>query len=280
MRFLNVSALKLTTVSLVLALCAACATKVAPEHKSEFDFYQKAQEYLDHDNFGKAIHELQELESRFPFGRYAEQAQVELIYAYYRNLEADAAKASAERFIRLHPQHPSVDYAYYMKGLTAFYRDKGLFERFLPTDMTQRDPGAARDSFNDFSQLLSRFPNSIYAPDAKARMLYLRNLLARYEIHAADYYMRRGAYVAAGNRGRYVVENFQQTPAVPDALAIMVESYNELELHELAESTLQVLAKNHPDYEGFTEDGSFTFKYEQINKPKTWTNIVSFGLLD
>src|SRR5690606_2141674 len=129
----------------------------------------------------------------FPFGTYAEQAQLELIYAYYMSNDPDAAIATANRFIRLHPQHRNADYAYYMMGLSAFTKDKGMFERVLPTDLTMRDPGAARESLANFAQLLNRYPDSPYAADAKKRMLYLRNLLARYEIHVANYYFKRGA---------------------------------------------------------------------------------------
>ena len=145
---------------------------------------------------------LQLLESRFPFGRYAEQAQLELIYAHYNNYEPAAAIEAADRFIRLHPQHPNVDYAFYMKGLAAYTQDQGLFDRWLPRDITKRDTGYAQEAFAEFAQLLARYPDSPYAPDARARMVHLRNLLARAEINVANYYFRRGAYVAALNRGR------------------------------------------------------------------------------
>ena len=159
----------------------------------EVELYQQAQADLDNKSYTSAISKLKALESRYPFGRFAEQAQLELIYAYYRNAEPEAARSAAERFIRLHPQHPNVDYAYYLKGLASFDQDRGLLARFLPLDMTKRDPGAARDSFNEFAQLTSRYPNSRYSPDAKARMIYLRNLLAANEIHVAHYYLKRQA---------------------------------------------------------------------------------------
>ncbi|MGV2836808.1 outer membrane protein assembly factor BamD, partial [Pseudomonas shirazensis] len=220
----------------LLGLTAACSSnkEVIDENLSEAELYQQAQADLDNKSYTSAVNKLKALESRYPFGRYADQAQLELIYANYKNTEPEAAKSAAERFIRLHPQHPNVDYAYYLKGLTSFDQDRGLLARFLPLDMTKRDPGAARDSYNEFAQLTSRFPNSRYAPDAKQRMIYLRNLLAAYEIHVADYYMSRQAYVAAANRGRYVVENFQETPSVGDGLAVMVEAYQHLHLDELA----------------------------------------------
>ena len=187
----------------IFALTAACSSnETVDENLGEVELYQQAQADLDNKSYTSAISKLKALESRYPFGRFAEQAQLELIYAYYKNVEPEAAKSAAERFIRLHPQHANVDYAYYLKGLASFDQDRGLIARFLPLDLTKRDPGAARDSYNEFAQLTSRYPNSRYAPDAKARMIYLRNLLAAYEIHAGRYYLTRQAYVAAANRGR------------------------------------------------------------------------------
>jgi outer membrane protein assembly factor BamD len=160
-----------------------------------------------------------------------------------------SAAAAADRFIRLHPNHDNVDYAYYMKGLSAFEAERSFFAKYLPIDVAQRDPGAARDSFDSFTTLINRFPDSEYAADAQRRMQYLKNRLATYEIHVALYYMKRQAWLAAANRGRYVVENLQETPATPDALAIMAEAYTELGLTELAADASTILATNFPDYE-------------------------------
>lgn len=210
--------------------------------------YDDAMSALDAGNWALAIEKLQLLEARYPFGRFSEQSQLELIYAYYRNSEPAASRAAADRFIRLHPNHDHIDYAYYLKGLTSFEEDRNFLARFLPLDETQRDPGAALDSFESFSTLLNRYPNSEFAPDAQRRMQYLKNRLATYEIHVASYYMKREAWVAAANRGRYVVENLQETPAVPDALSIMAESYTKLGMNDLAEKALDVLRLNYPDY--------------------------------
>ena len=209
-----------------------------------------------------------------------QQANVllELIYAYYKNSEPEAAKSAAERFIRLHPQHPNVDYAYYLKGLTSFDQDVGLLARFLPLDMTKRDPGAARDSYNEFAQLTSRFPDSRYAPDAKQRMIYLRNLLAAYEIHVADYYLTRQAYVAAANRGRYVVENFQETPSVGDGLAVMVEAYQRMHLDELANTSLEVLKDNYPNHPSLV-DGQFVPTVSDSDN-RSWLSKATLGLIE
>jgi len=178
----------------------------------------------------------------------------------------------------LHPQHPNVDYAYYLKGLASFDQDRGLLARFLPLDMTKRDPGAARDSYNEFAQLTSRYPNSRYAPDAKQRMIYLRNLLAAYEIHVAHYYLTRQAYVAAANRGRYVVENFQETPAVGDGLAVMTEAYQRLALNDLAATSLETLKLNYPDHPSLV-DGEFVPREDEADT-RSWLAKATLGLIE
>lgn len=262
-----------------LVLTAACSSKqVIDENLSETELYQQAQEHLDNDSYTNAVDTLKALESRYPFGRYAEQAQLELIYAYYKNQEPEAARAAAERFIRLHPQHPNVDYAYYLKGLASFEQDRGMLARFLPLDMTKRDPGAARDSFNEFAQLVNRYPNSRYAPDAKARMIYLRNLLAAYEVHVSHYYLKRKAYVAAANRGRYVVENFQETPAVADGLAVMTEAYQRLGLDDLAATSLATLKLNYPEHPSLV-DGEFQPREEAADS-RSWLSRATLGLIE
>ncbi|MGH8353459.1 MAG: outer membrane protein assembly factor BamD [Pseudomonas sp.] len=263
----------------ILALTAACSSnEVVDENLSETELYQQAQADLDNKSYTSAVSKLKALESRYPFGRYAEQAQLELIYAYYKNIEPEAAKSAAERFIRLHPQHANVDYAYYLKGLASFDQDRGLLARFLPLDMTKRDPGAARDSFNEFALLTSRYPNSRYAPDAKARMIYLRNLLAAYEIHVAHYYLQRQAYVAAANRGRYVVENFQETPAVGDGLAVMTEAYQRLALNDLAATSLETLKLNYPEHPSLV-DGQFVPREEEADN-RSWLAKATLGLIE
>ncbi|KAB0548019.1 outer membrane protein assembly factor BamD [Pseudomonas argentinensis] len=263
----------------ILALTAACSSKeVLDENLSEAELYQQAQQDLDNGSYTSAVTKLKALESRYPFGRYAEQAQLELIYANYKNAEPEAARSAAERFIRLHPQHPNVDYAYYLKGLASFDQDRGIVARFLPLDMTKRDPGAARDSYNEFAQLTNRYPNSRYAPDAKQRMIYLRNLLAAYEVHVAHYYLTRHAYVAAANRGRYVVENFQETPAVGDGLAVMVEAYQRLTLDDLAATSLETLKLNYPGHPSL-ENGEFVPREEAADE-RSWLAKATLGLIE
>lgn len=247
---------------------------------SEKELYDAARKNLDDESFQVAVRNFQMLEARYPFGPYAEQAQLEIIYAHYRNYEPEAAIAAADRFIRLHPQHPNVDYAYYIKGLANYIEGEGFLNRFLPTDMTMRDPGSALQSFEDFRQLLYRYPDSSYAADAKARMVYLRARLARHEINIANYYFKRDAYLAAANRGRYVVEHFPQTPATADALAVMVQAYQLLGLDDLAKDSLAVLNKNFPDHPSLDENGEFISKFTVAARERSLLNKATFGLFD
>ena len=246
----------------------------------EQQIYEQAQRYLNARNYDLAIRALQTLESRYPFGRFAEQAQLEMVYAHYGAYEPEAAIEAADRFIRLHPQHPNVDYAYYMKGLATATANEDLLARFTPTDKTKRDTNYAKEAFAEFAQLVSRYPDSPYAPDARERMVHLRNLLARHEIHVANYYFRRGAYLAAVNRGRYVVENFQRTPAVPDGLAVMAQGYLLLGMDDLAQNAIDTLALNYPDHPSLDKDGEFNRAYTAEGRERSWINRMSFGLFD
>ena len=243
---------KFLSTILMISLLTGCSIfsgeRIEPDIPEE-QLYEESISAIDASNWPLAIEKLQKLEARYPFGRYSEQAQLELIYAYSRSNKQTSAAAAADRFIRLHPNHENVDYAYYMKGLAAFESERSFFAKYLPIDVAQRDPGMARDSFDAFTTLLSRYPDSEYALDAQKRMQYLKNRLATYEIHVAAYYMKRQAWLAAANRGRYVVENMQETPAVADALAIMAEAYTELGLEDLAADARSVLTLNYPDYE-------------------------------
>ena len=244
---------------------------------TEAQFYERALDQLNGQNFRGAISTYQALESRFPFGRFAEQAQIEIVFAYYRNDDMEAARAAADRFIRLHPDSENVDYAYYMKGLSSFISGGGIFNRFLPIDHTKRDPGRAQESFNDLSQLIALYPDSPYSGDARSRMIYLRNNLAQYEIHVANYYVERRAYIAALRRAQYVVENFQETPAVADGVAIMVECYLRLGLNDLADTSLGLLRENYPEHASIDADGSFIIRSEITNPSLLYT--VTFGLV-
>lgn len=239
-------------LAFILSLLGGCAWLQSLEEQDETadwtpaEFFNAAKEELSSNNYEGAVELLEKLQARYPFGAYAQQAQLELIYAHYRNEQPDLAIAAADRFIRTHPRHPYVDYAYYLKGLTNFDRGVGVLEKLFPSDPSKTDTSSALQSFNDFAELVQKFPDSRYAEDSQQRMLFLRNNLAAYEIHVADYYMRRKAYVAAANRGKYVLENFSSTPAVVDALAIMTQAYLKLDMPELAADSLRVLQANYP----------------------------------
>jgi outer membrane protein assembly factor BamD len=209
--------------------------------------YSEAQAAINNGDYQQATKYLESLEARYPFGRYAQQALLEQAYAYYKADEPDSAIGAADRFIKTYPASPNVDYAYYLKGLVNYNRGLGFMERYLPTDLSQRDPGTMNESFRDFGELVRKFPNSKYTEDARQRMIYLRNMLAQHEIDVGTYYMRRGAFVAAANRGRYVLEHYPRTPAVPEALGMMAKAYRILGLNDLSNDALRVLKENYPN---------------------------------
>lgn len=208
--------------------------------------YGEAKDAISGRDWTKAIKYLEKLEARYPYGRFAQQAQLEIAYCYYKDNERASAIAAADRFIKLHPNHPSVDYAYYLKGLVNFNEDAGLFARFSSQDMTERDPKGAREAFASFRELITRFPESKYAPDSAARMKYLVNALAQNEVHVARYYMKRNGFVAAANRAQYVVQNYPQAPAVEEAVFIMVKAYDALGMTELRDGADKVMRTNFP----------------------------------
>jgi len=223
--------------------------------------YNEAKSELNGENYEEAIKYFGILETRYPFGRYARQSQIEIAYAYYKFDEPDSALAAVDRFMKLYPTHPHVDYAYYLRGIINYNRGFTLIERFFPQDPASRDPGAAKQAFFDFQKLIQKFPNSHYAQDAKLRMLYLRNNLANYEILVARYYMKRTAYVAAVNRTKYVLEHYDRSAATYNALIIMAEAYDKLEMPNLAKDTRRVLASSYPD------------DYKPQKRSKRWWNI-------
>jgi len=233
----------LMSVSL-LGGCSIFGDEDETEGWSQQKLYTEASDELYAGNYEKAIDYYEKLEARYPFGKFAHQSQLNVAYAYYRAEEPESALAAADRFIKFHPGHPAVAYAHYLKGLVNFNSSLGFLARFTPTDNSQRDPGAAQESYKDFEIVVRDFPESEYAEDARKRMLYLRNNLARHEVHVARYYIKRGAFVAAANRAAYVVENYQRTPAMREALEVMIEAYTKLGMNELAADTQRVLAFN------------------------------------
>jgi outer membrane protein assembly factor BamD len=209
--------------------------------------YSEAKDSMSEGSYDKAIKLFEKLESRYPYGRYAQQAQLDIAYANYKQDDAAAAIAACDRFIRLHPNHPNVDYAYYLKGLINFNGDLGLLGKISMQDLTERDPKAARESFNAFKELVTRFPKSRYAKDAAARMNYLVNAMAAHEVHVADYYLRRGAYVAAVHRAQNSITTYPEAPSNEEALFIMVKAYDALGMNDLRDDADRVMHKNFPN---------------------------------
>ncbi|WP_144395506.1 outer membrane protein assembly factor BamD [Pleionea sediminis] len=237
------------TLSFFLFACASTQEEVeVPLADDAFKLYERSQASIKAGNYQTAIRTLEQLDSLYPFGPYSHQAQLSLIYAYYKSRNSASAIAAAERFIRQNPNHENVDYAYYMKGLINFTSEVGFFKELLSADLSQRDASTARQAFSDFAELLRKYPSSKYAKDAQQRMIFLRNRLARYELHVAQYYMKRNAYIAAANRAQYVVENYPKTDSVPDALLVMATAYDILELKDLSDKAKNLLKLNYPEY--------------------------------
>ena len=209
--------------------------------------YTAAKDSMGEGAYDTAIKYYEKLESRYPYGRFAQQAQIDMAYSYWKSGEPASALAACDRFIKLHPNHPNVDYVYYLRGLVNFNEDLGLMGNISLQDMTERDPKGARESFEAFRELITRFPDSKYTPDATLRMKYLVNALAQLEVHVARYYMKRGAYVAAVNRAQYAVKAYPDVPATEEALFIMVKAYDLLGMNELRDDAERVMRKNFPD---------------------------------
>ena len=209
--------------------------------------YSEAKEAMSDGAFDKAIKYFEKLEARYPYGRYAQQAQLEVAYAYFKQQEPASAVSACDRFIRLHPNHQNVDYAYYLKGLVNFNEDLGLLGHVSMQDLTERDPKAAKESFDAFKELATRFPESKYAADATQRMNYLVNALAAHEAHVADYYLRRGAYVAAVNRAQTAMKTYPDAPANEEALFILVKAYDAMGMADLRDDAERVMRKNFPN---------------------------------
>ena len=253
----TITPLRILLLAMIYLTMTACSSNPGKGEDDEEDvtanwsaskLYHEAKRELKAGDNELAIQYFESLEARFPFSKYAPQAQLETIYAYYKFEEYDLAISSADRFIKLHPRHTNVDYAYYLKGVAAFHKKDAPFDTLSPSDPATKDPSSTRESFNYFAELVKRFPDSKYAPDAIKRMRFQRNTLADHELRVADYYLKRGAYVAAANRSKYVVENYPQTPAVPSALAMLAEAYTALKMNDLAADARQVLELNFPDF--------------------------------
>ncbi|MDK9725429.1 MAG: outer membrane protein assembly factor BamD [Sterolibacteriaceae bacterium MAG5] len=226
--------------------------------------YTEAKEAVSEGAYDKAIKYFEKLEARYPYGRYAQQAQLEVAYAYYRQDEKASAIAACERFIRLHPNHPNVDYAYYLKGLSNFNADLGIMGHVSMQDPTERDPKAARDAFEAFKELVAKYPESKYAEDSAQRMKYLVNALASHEVHVAHYYMRRGAYIAAANRAQFALKTYPSAPANEEGLFLMVKAYDAMGLNDLRDDAERVMRHNFPKSEYYARG---------LNRQEPWWKL-------
>ncbi len=268
--------LLVTTAALFISACASNdkQEEVLPEQT----YYENTRDAMNSGNFNEAEQNLDYLETYYPFGRYAEQAQLDLIYARYQNLDLEGARAAADRFLRLNPQSDHADYALYMRGLASYNLDIGLAARYFPVDVSARDPGEQRQAFRDFSELLNRYPSSEYAPDARQRMIAIRNRLAELELYAARYYISREAYIAANNRARYIIENYSTTPSVEEALIILAETFRFMDLKKGATDAVAMLKENFPDSAAFNENGEFQPDILK-REDRSLSSVVTFGLM-
>jgi outer membrane protein assembly factor BamD len=252
---------KLSSVVATCVLLAVSACSWLPEKNDETKnlpvtkLYAEAREEMDGGHYEAAIKLWERLETNYPFGNYATQAQMEIAYAHYKTGDQALALAAADRFVREHPTHPQVDYMYYLRGLISFNDQIGLVSMIYSQDPTERDPKATRESFAAFKVLVERFPNSKYVPDAIERMRYLVTAMAQYEVHVANYYFRRGAYLASLNRAQNAVRDYQDAPAREEALYLMVRNYEKLGMPELRNDTMRVLTTNYPKSQFLNPNG-------------------------
>ncbi len=251
MKFVTKSLLITTGLSCSLFL-AACSSTTDPAEaykgESAEQIFQKGEAELRGKNYSEAVKRFEALDVQYPYEHNTEIAQLHIIYAYYMSSDYASAESAADRFIHAHPTNPHVDYAYYMRGLSNYYQNLGLFERLFAVDLATRDLGQIKKSFADFAEVTHTYPNSYYAPSAHQYMVYLRNILANHELEIAQYYYSREAYVAAADRANLVVQKYQGAPAVPEALVIMAKSYRALHLTQNESEAMQVLQYNYPGY--------------------------------
>jgi outer membrane protein assembly factor BamD len=244
----------------VLLSLSACG--LFPEKEDETKnwsatkLYAEARDEMSGGHYEAAIKLFEKLESNYPFGTYAAQAQMEIAYAYYKSQDQAQALAAVERFIKLHPNHPAVDYMYYLRGLINFNDQLGFMSFIYSQDPTERDPKATREAFVAFKALVDKFPDSKYAPDSIARMKYLVNAMAQYEVHVAEYYYRRGAYLASLNRAMNAVNDYRDAPATEEGLFLMIRNYDKMGMLDLRDDAQRVFVKNYPNSKFLNPDAS------------------------
>ena len=262
------------TAFLVACIIVGCKSDGEEIEQPEKIYYDQAQARMASGNYFGAIEVLEAIDNRYPFGKYAEQAQVELIYAHFMNSETEAAHTAAEKFIRLHPRHPNIDYAYFMKGLSSYTRDREFIVRFSNTDVSNRDVSGAKESFAELSEFITRFPDSQYIPYAQQRNIYLRNMIAKNELAVADYYVSIDAYIGAIRRANYVIENIPNSSENYRALKILEVSYNKLGYSDLLDDVRLLLKANYQNEElnESSPDSSWSWNFLKRSKPETSQN--------
>jgi outer membrane protein assembly factor BamD len=271
MRLILIKILFIGCLSLTLSACSTLGDLFSGSSSSTDDEYvgwdvakfrSEGKAALDAGSYEKAVRIYEAIQTRYPFGEGSSQAELDLAYAYYKSGKYEESVSTADRFIKMNPRSPGVDYAIYLKGLSNFNRDIGFIDRFLPTDTSQRDQSKVQTSYNNFKELVERFPNSKYTADARLRMTAVRNNIAMHEVHIARYYIKRKAYVAAASRASAVVEKYQGTPAVPYALQVMQEAYNNLGMADLAKDATRVYELNYPNGPPVPEHSESTFSHK------------------
>jgi len=240
---------QLALIVLAATLATGCFFKKDDDDgmSSAQQFYDRAHELMLDGDYDNAIKYYETLEARFPFSNQARQGQLDLIYTYYRNRQPESVIDGAKQFERENPTHARIDYTLYMRGMALFSGERGWFQKLFRVDLSKRPPKDARDSFSAFAELVRRFPDSRYAPDARQRMIFLRNRIAKYENHIADYYFQRGAYVAALDRASYTLQVYDGAPVIDNTLRIMTESYRNLGMYDLADDAERTLTTNFPN---------------------------------
>lgn len=252
MKQISMQKFRLLLPVILFAVITGCSSgPKKPDVPDEpFDvLYKQAQTKLNSGDFERASKILEALDSRYPFGPYANQVQLQLIYSYYKNDDSAQALANIDRFIRLNPTSKDIDYVYYMRGLVNMQEDYNFFQNLLGMDRSDRDPSYARQAFKDFQIVVSRYPNSLYASDARQRSVYLKSRLAKLDLAVAEYYVKREAWLSAANRAKYLIENYPDTEMTEKALGIMMISYQKMQLNDLANHARQMLVSNYPNSE-------------------------------
>ncbi len=235
--------------ALLLSGCSGKEATLADKYKGQSaqQIFHKGEVYLAKGRYKDAVTQFEALDTLYPFSTYEHQAQVNIIYAYYKSDDFASAAAAASRYIHLYPRSKDIDYAYYMRGMAHFSQNRGFSGRYLKIDFSERDLTNMKQAYNDFYDMIERFPSSRYVPNARARMVYLRNMMANYELNVARFYYKKAAYLAAINRCDNILQRYQQAPAVVPALGIIVDSYDRLKLYPLADKALSVLTYNYPN---------------------------------